>query len=662
MLRLPEEILLLMLNEERGEIMSRLAPDTVNVAFAGAILMDLALEGGIDSDLEKLVLVDASPLDDALLDPFLEVISQEQEAHDTGFWVRRLAEQGDEIRRKVLDRLIARGILASDDNGSILLSRLVSRARRYPVVDDTPTEHVRLRIMRVLFGDDIPDPRDIAIICLADACGLFASILDPSELAEARERIDIVSRLDLIGQSVSAAVREASRVKRDFAPRRPKEIPRAKGLPLVGNGLDAIRDLRGFLTAQHRNLGPIFQVQFFNRRYIAMVGPAANLFVARGNKYFRNFEHWLDFNSYMGSHRTIISMDGGDHLRMRREQAKVYSHKLIENRLDEVVGIARREIAKWPLNRPLSGQYACQRIIVEQLGLLATSTSPRERLDDIIVLFEAMLGTFIFRNRPRLAMSFPRVRRARRRVDEFIQRILDNHLPENRRGGPQDYIDELLELQRGDPQFLAETDLPIAVLGPFFVGLDTAASTNAFMLYILLKHPELLSQFSAETRPLFESGSPTMKDFRRLDVTRRIAMETLRKYPLGPVIMRVVANSFEFEGYTVPAGSEVLIGITVPHLMQEYFPDPERFDIDRFSAERAEHRRPGVYAPFGVGAHQCLGRSMTEVLLAINLGIVANETKLILDPPDYELKTVAFPVAHPDKSFKFRIVSRNADI
>ncbi|MDE0114788.1 MAG: cytochrome P450, partial [Albidovulum sp.] len=145
-------------------------------------------------------------------------------------------------------------------------------------------------------------------------------------------------------------------------------------------------------------------------------------------------------------------------------------------------------------------------------------------------------------------------------------------------------------------------------------------------------------------------------------VTRRIAMETLRKYPLGPVIMRVVANSFEFEGYAVPAGSEVLIGITVPHLMQEYFPDPERFDIDRFSPERAEHRRPGVYAPFGVGAHQCLGRSMTEVLLAINLGIIANETELVLDPPDYELKTVAFPVAHPGKSFKFRMVRRNADI
>ena len=88
------------------------------------------------------------------------------------------------------------------------LSRRVSRARRYrPSADETVRDEVRLRIMRVLFSDDIPDPRDTVIICLAAAGGIFERILSRSELADVQDRIDLVKRLDLIGQSVARAVR-----------------------------------------------------------------------------------------------------------------------------------------------------------------------------------------------------------------------------------------------------------------------------------------------------------------------------------------------------------------------------------------------------------------------------------------------------------------------
>ena len=60
--------------------------------------------------------------------------------------------------------------------------------------------------MEVLFGNDIPDPRDVVIICLADACGILRELLSARELERASERIDQVRRLDLIGQAVSNAV------------------------------------------------------------------------------------------------------------------------------------------------------------------------------------------------------------------------------------------------------------------------------------------------------------------------------------------------------------------------------------------------------------------------------------------------------------------------
>ena len=84
----------------------------------------------------------------------------------------------------------------------------VFRSRRYPVVDGKAEREVKLRIMEVLFSDEIPDPRDVVIICLVDACALFRQLLSKRELDQAAKRIEQVARLDLIGQAMSQAIRD----------------------------------------------------------------------------------------------------------------------------------------------------------------------------------------------------------------------------------------------------------------------------------------------------------------------------------------------------------------------------------------------------------------------------------------------------------------------
>ena len=86
------------------------------------------------------------------------------------------------------------------------LTPSVSRSRRYPVSDGQPVEEARLRIMRILFSDDVPEPRDIAIIALANACGVFRTILTSEERAQVRDRIDLLKNLDLIGRTMSLAI------------------------------------------------------------------------------------------------------------------------------------------------------------------------------------------------------------------------------------------------------------------------------------------------------------------------------------------------------------------------------------------------------------------------------------------------------------------------
>ena len=164
MLRFAEEVLVLILDEERGELAPGLPPRSLELVPSGAMPMDLALENRIDADPAALVLVDSTPLGDDILDPTLAEIATHGRPRDTGYWLKRTAKRRDQIQSAALTRLIKRGILESEEHGLLSLTPSVSRSRRYPVADGQRMEEVRLRIMRVLFSDDVPDPRDIATI------------------------------------------------------------------------------------------------------------------------------------------------------------------------------------------------------------------------------------------------------------------------------------------------------------------------------------------------------------------------------------------------------------------------------------------------------------------------------------------------------------------
>ncbi len=200
MLRIVEEIILLLLRDEDGRFLH--VPNwSTDYAIAGGVLMDLAMENRIDTDLENLMLVDATPVGDSLLDPTLAEIDK-GEKNNTRFWVDHTAQNACAIREEALSRLVALGILEPQEDRFLW----VFRSRRYPMIDGQARREVKTRIMGVLFSDEIPDPRDVMIICLADACGIFEELLSKEELAQASARIDIVRKLDLIGQAMSKAI------------------------------------------------------------------------------------------------------------------------------------------------------------------------------------------------------------------------------------------------------------------------------------------------------------------------------------------------------------------------------------------------------------------------------------------------------------------------
>ena len=173
----------------------------MDYALAGAVLMDLALDNRIDTDLERLVLVDSTPLGDSLLDPTLADIAAGEE-RNARYWVEHTANRAAEIREEALNRLVDQGILERKDDRFLW----VFQSRRYPMVDGKEEREVRLRLMSILFSDEIPDPRDIVLLSLTDACGILRGMLSRRELNSAAERIEQVRKLDLVGQATTQAI------------------------------------------------------------------------------------------------------------------------------------------------------------------------------------------------------------------------------------------------------------------------------------------------------------------------------------------------------------------------------------------------------------------------------------------------------------------------
>ena len=203
MLGFVEEILLLQLDDTHGRFID-LPLSAADVVLAGAALMELALDNRVDCDLEQLILVDRTPTGDEILDDVLVQLGQAGAGLSAAAALERITVNAEQYQETALKRLVAKGILREDD-GRFLW---VFHTRRYPVVDDREQREVKARLRQVLLTDEIPDPRDVVLICLIDACNLLGLVLTPEEINQTTARVEQLSKMDLIGQAVTRAVSE----------------------------------------------------------------------------------------------------------------------------------------------------------------------------------------------------------------------------------------------------------------------------------------------------------------------------------------------------------------------------------------------------------------------------------------------------------------------
>jgi len=212
MLTFYEEIMVLLLHDENGTFLP-VSEHTLNRALTGAVLMDLAFANRIDTDPERLVVIDPTPTGDHLLDRTLARITGEKADTDSRAWIETLsaeeasANQDATIRTAALEKLVERGVLERREEKFLW----VFRSRRYPTIDGKVEQEAKKRIADVLFTDEIPDPRDVALICLVDSCKILQTIFSKREIDRVEPRLNQIRKMDLIGREMATAIADIER-------------------------------------------------------------------------------------------------------------------------------------------------------------------------------------------------------------------------------------------------------------------------------------------------------------------------------------------------------------------------------------------------------------------------------------------------------------------
>jgi cytochrome P450 len=148
-------------------------------------------------------------------------------------------------------------------------------------------------------------------------------------------------------------------------------------------------------------------------------------------------------------------------------------------------------------------------------------------------------------------------------------------------------------------------------------GHDTSTASLAWALYLLGAHPDAQARARAEVDSVLGGQPPQPSQLGDLVYVEQVIDETLRLYPPIHLGSRVAAQELEFRGFRIPAGQRVLYSIYLTQRHPDYWPDPGRFDPDRF-APGVSHE-PYTYLPFGGGPRNCLGAAFAQV-----------ETKVVL--------------------------------
>ena len=198
-------------------------------------------------------------------------------------------------------------------------------------------------------------------------------------------------------------------------------------------------------------------------------------------------------------------------------------------------------------------------------------------------------------------------------------------------------LGELLELQRRHgPSVLSDRQVRDHCLTMFLAAYEPLSNALAWAFYETSRHPVVSTRLQAEIDRVCGHRLPACKDLPALEYTSLVFAETLRLHPSVSMLARRTVNPDSLpSGAMIPRGADVWISPYVIHRSEEHFPEPERFDPERFRPKISRQRSRYVYIPFGIGPRACIGEPLARMQASLIMAAISGHfrMKLATDQP-----------------------------
>ncbi|MEU5266184.1 cytochrome P450 [Amycolatopsis sp. NPDC021455] len=419
------------------------------------------------------------------------------------------------------------------------------------------------------------------------------------------------------------------------------------GLPVLGHTVAFGRDPVAFLVGAQEKVGDVFTVRIAGRKFTVLCGPAANDAVFRATD--RTLGRRRAYESMTPLFGENILFDAppevfDEHMTM---MLPALSGNAVSGYVEAMVQEIDRFLDGWGDAGTVDLPAAMSELSVNiAAGCLIGPEFGRLVGRDLVRLFDDLkaAGRLAWLVGPNLPIpAFRRRDRARRELVEVILSAARTIRQENPSG--ERFIVSLMESRYSDGRPLPEEVAASLLLAIIVAGEHNTAALAGWTGTLILQHPEVASAVVREQDALAAQGAGP--DVHEMSALRKCVTEAERLYPPTTVLLRDAEEEFHYGGYRIARGSRLMISPAASHRLPGTFTEPGRYDPDRFSPERAEHRgTPSPLAAFGGGKHRCTGKAFAyqEIMLIWSRMLRRFDIELVdtVVRPDY-----AAPVAVP---------------
>ena len=431
-------------------------------------------------------------------------------------------------------------------------------------------------------------------------------------------------------------------------------IPGDRGLPVVGNTLRVLADPPKFAREALAKHGRIYKNHLFGGWQVAMVGADANeLVLFDREKIFSSEQGWGPILDKLFP-RGLMLIDFDHHRMDRRALSIAFKPGPMRHYADALNRGIAREVAGWggdmrfyPAIKKLTLDLAADSFIGIEWGPQA------DRINDAFVhMVQASVAPV------RKPLPFTLMRKGVKGRAFLVDYFTKETLRRRKEGGGQDMFSQFATATREDGELLPVDQVVDHMNFLMMAAHDTITSSATSLIYLLAKNPEwqakLRDEIYSVTGGLDAQGQSrpiAYDDLGKLELTEMAFKEALRLIPPVPSMPRRALKDFEFDGYTIPAGTQCGINIAMTHIMEEYWDEPSRFDPLRFTPDRVKARHKYAWVPFGGGAHMCLGLHFAYMQIKVLMVHILSQYEIEI-AEGYDPAWKPWPIPQPRDGLK----------